>query len=126
MSDTADSETIELTYYQYETVKETYIVQRGADKGKEKESTRTERRTHTETIKDIVTNLENTKKVYLLHRYLVVQNAYHWKIVLLDQSSKKPIFHMDFSENVALTAKKEAKDAHFLKKQYSLHCTVQR
>ena len=49
-------------------------------------------------------------------------DKYHWRIIL--HCNQETIFHMDFSENVSGSHKYEHQDAHFIKKQFSLHCTV--
>ena len=73
----------------------------------------------------IVEKLEKCRLKYLVHRFLVVENTHHWKIILADQSESKPIWHMDFSENLQFTPKYEVQDVHFSKRQFSQHCTVQ-
>ena len=35
-----------------------------------------------------------------------------------------PVFHMDYSENLQITPKFEPQSSHFVKRQFSLHCTV--
>lgn len=114
----------QVKYYQYEQIDEEYIAKRGAEKGQTKVSKRTERVNYTENVEVVIKKLESCRIKYLIHRFLVVENDHHWKIILGDQHESKPIFHMDFSENLQLTPKMEVQDAHFSKKQYSLHCTV--
>ena len=51
-------------------------------------------------------------------------DKHQWKNILGTVSKYGPIFHMDYSENLALAPKYEPQSAHFNKKQYSLHCIV--
>ena len=56
------------------------------------------------------------------HRFQIENDRHHWKNILTMNDGV--ILHMDYSENVSGSPKKEPQDAHFNKKQFSLHCTV--
>ena len=43
---------------------------------------------------------------------------------LIRESCNRNYIEMDFSENIAMKLKFEVLDAHFLGKQYSLHCSI--
>ena len=113
-----------VSYYQYELLTSTYTVKRGVDAGKEKETMRTERVSYSVAIQDAIFKLDSLKTKYLLHRYLIADDKMHWPSVMATVCEEKPIFHMDFSENIQLTPKMEVQDAHFNKRQFSLHCSV--
>ena len=51
-------------------------------------------------------------------------DGFQWKAILETATDEEPKFHADFSENLALTPKSECQDAHFNKRQSSLHCAV--
>ena len=80
---------------------------------------RTERITKTESIKSIQEKLFATRAKYLCNRYLAINDKFEWKKIL-----STVILHMDYSENISGTSREECQDAHFAKRQYSLHCTV--
>ena len=109
-----------VTYYQFENVIEDFVVKRGRDKGKTKETTRTERVIYRKDAEEVTKTLIEVKQVYLLHLYQLAHDSFHWKNIL---AANVPIFHMDFSENISLTPKHEVQDAHFNERQASLHCS---
>ena len=114
-----------VSYYQYEVVVEEYVAKRGPDKGKLKTTKRTDQVTYCKDTKDVVALLGSRRKKYLCHKYQLAHDHYHWKAIIETATPKaSPIWHMDFSENLALTPKSEVQDAHFNKSQSSLHCTV--
>ena len=50
---------------------------------------------------------------------------YQWPRILATIPDNGPIYHMDYSENMAQMHKYEVQSAHFNKRNYSLHCTVE-
>ena len=68
--------------------------------------------------------LMKIQEEYLVHRYEVENDKREWKLILHTVPTYGPIFHLDYSENIQLTPKREVQAAHFNKPQYSLHCTV--
>ena len=52
-------------------------------------------------------------------------DKYHWPRILETVNDLGPVFHSDYSENMAQLTKFEAQSAHFNKRNYSLHCTVE-
>ena len=58
-----------------------------------------------------------------MHRYQVLNDRHHWAKIL-SSLEIGPIYHLDFSENLAQMYKEEAQSSHFNKPQYSLHCSV--
>ena len=65
----------------------------------------------------------NLKKEYCTHKYFVYNDKYHWPRILASVPEYGPIYHMDYSENMA--QKFEVQSAHFNKRNCSLHCTVE-
>ena len=109
------------SYYQFEVTSVPYITKKTKEK---KIAKKTERLQKKESIKDIEAQLFERKTEYLCHRYLTVNDTYEWKKILSTVNEYGSILHMDYSENVSGTPREECQDAHFAKRQYSLHCTV--
>ena len=65
------------------------------------------------------------RHIYLKHGYLPEKEKYEWSNILSTISDISSIFCKDFSENLSGTPKFELLSAHFLKWQFSLHCTVE-
>ena len=59
-----------------------------------------------------------------MHRYQVFNDKLHWPKILTTTDDQGPIYHFDYSENLAQSYKYEPQSSHFNKNQYSLHCTV--
>ena len=55
------------------------------------------------------------KHVYLKHRFQIANDKFEWKKIIYTIPESGVIHHMDYSE---------PQDAHFSKKQFTLHCTV--
>ena len=56
-----------------------------------------------------------------MHRYQVCNDSYHWPQILNTVGDLRPIYHMDYSENITQSFKYEPHESHSNKKQY---CTV--
>ena len=91
------------------------------DKMVEKISKKTERVTSLRSLKEIFNTMLSLKKRYLMHKYQIYNDTFHWPRIL---STEGEIYHMDFSENLTQSYKYEPQSSHFNKKQYSLYCTV--
>ena len=61
---------------------------------------------------------------YLIHKYQIYNDRFHWPTILATTENLGNILHMDYSENVSQHFKYEPQSSHFNKTQYSLHCTV--
>ena len=85
----------------------------------------TERVTKQITYKELYEKMCNLKKEYCTHKYFVYNDKYHWPRILASVPEYGPIYHMDYSENMAQMHKFEVQSAHFNKRNYSLHCTVE-
>ena len=109
------------TFYQFELTKTPYTCKKT---GTEKISLKTERIEHKESVSEICKQFVAIKIPYLVHRFQVSNDEHQWKNILGTVREYGPIFHMDYSENLALSPKYEPQSAHFNKKQYSLHCIV--
>ena len=88
-----------------------------------KEGKRTVRKEFVESFENFKTYFNNQAVTYLLHRYEIKNDKYHWPQILND-TNLGYIFHQDYSENISCSPKFEPQDAHFSSKQTSLHCTV--
>ena len=58
-------------------------------------------------------------------KFLVYNDKHHWPRILATVAQLGPIYHMDYSENMSQLHKYEVQSAHFNKRNYSLHCTVE-
>ena len=67
----------------------------------------------------------SVKKKYITHRYQVLNDRFHWRIILSSIQDTTTLYHLDYSENLVQMDKEEAQSAHFNKSQYTLHCAVQ-
>ena len=114
----------EVTYYQYETVTVEYIAKRGKEKGQTKTSVRTERVIYSQTVEDVTTKMNSMRSKYMLHKYLIADDNYHWKTILSTVSAKEPIYHMDFSENLQFNLRSKRPKLLILLKG-STPCTAQ-
>ena len=65
------------------------------------------------------------KKEYCTHKYQVYNDSFHWPRIVATVPEYGSIFHMDYSENMSQMHKYEVQSAHFNKRNYSLHCTVE-
>ena len=99
-----------LSYYAFEATKHEY--------------TRTERVSKKGTAFELYNCLWNQRSSYLYHRYQIENDKYVWPQILETTNKFGRIFWMDYSENISGTPKFEPEDAHFAKKQLTLHCTV--
>ena len=88
----------------------------------EKISKKTERVEHQLSFQEIYEKLAGQRQQYLMHRFQVLNDRFHWPRVLA--ASTGPTYHYDFSENLPQMYKYEPQSSHFNKNQYSLHCTV--
>ena len=77
------------------------------------------------TVKFLFEKLINERHIYLKHGYLPEKEKYEWGNILSTISDISSIFRKDFSENLSGTPKFELLSAHFLRWQFSLHCTVE-
>ena len=59
-----------------------------------------------------------------MHKYQVYNDKHHWPSILASSEDFGPIYHMDYSKNIAQMYKYKPQSSHFSKQQYSLHCTV--
>ena len=109
----------EVTFYQFDKVKETYI-----DKQNNvKEYSRTKRVDKKLPIQLIAKMTVEQGINYLKHRTYVENDKQVWP-VLREKYAHCKYIHLDFSENINITPKFEVQDAHFSGKQYSLHCML--
>ena len=106
-----------LPCYQFERTKTPYFSKKSNEP---KFSCKTERIAHSNTAQMLM----KIQEEYLVHRYEVENDKREWKLILHTVPTYGPIFHLDYSENIQLTPKREVQAAHFNKPQYSLHCTM--
>ena len=108
-----------MTYHEFEAKEIEHISPKTGEKTKSKMTARDDVK------KDVVpvhAELQNDSKTYLKHSFLIETDKHEWKNIL--SNNDDVIFHMDYSENISGSPKYEVRDAHFNKRQYTLHCTV--
>ena len=116
----------QVTVDQFEQVVREYEKVNAKTNKKEKKKTKVQERVSKQmSYKDLYQRLCNLKKEYCTHKYLVYNDKHHWPRILATVSDLGPIYHMDYSENMAQMHKFEVQSAHFNKRNYSLHCTVE-
>ena len=76
-------------------------------------------------LTELYKKLCSLRKEYCTHKFLVYNDNYQWPRILATIPDYGPIYHMDYSENMAQMHKYEVQSAHFNKRNYSLHCTVE-
>ena len=62
---------------------------------------------------------------YCSNKYQIYNDIYQWPRILATVPEYGPIHHMDYSENMAEMDMYEVQSAHFNKRDYSLHCTIE-
>ena len=110
-----------ISYYKFEVTKTSYLSKKT---NTIKECKRTERVNVSQDVKALLQDIYKLKEKYLLHRYQVENDRMEWRKIIETNHQFGPLFHLDYSENVSGTPKFEPQDAHFSKRQFSLHCTV--
>ena len=90
----------------------------------EKTSSRTERVSSSITYQELYKKLGDIKKIYLMHRYQVNNDVFHWPMILATTITHGSIYHIDYSENLSQIYKYVPESSNFIKRQFSLHCTV--
>ena len=90
---------------------------------KSKTAKKTVRVEQTKTYQETYKQLGSMKTTYLMHKFQVYNDTYHWPKIL-NTVEIGSIYHMDYSENIAQMYKDEPQSSHFNKEQFSLHCTV--
>ena len=85
----------------------------------------TERVSKQMTYQELYKKLSSLRTEYCTHKYLVYNDNYQWPRILATIPDYGLIYHMDYSENMAQMHKYEVQSAHFNKRNYSLHCTVE-
>lgn len=65
------------------------------------------------------------KKAYMVHKFFVYNDKYHWPKIVSTVPEFGEITHSDYSENMSQLHKRESQSCHFNKAAYSLHCTVE-
>ena len=73
------------------------------------------------TYQELYKKLGDIKKIYLMHRYQVNNDVFHWPMILATTIIHDSIYHIDYSENLSQMYKFEPQSS---KRQFSLHCTV--
>ena len=76
------------------------------------------------TMAEVYGKLNGMRLEYLIHKYQIYNDRFHWPTILATTENLGNILHIDYSENVSQHLKYEPKSSHFNKTQYSLHCTV--
>ena len=109
----------DIRFNQFVVDKYTYTTR----KDEEKEAKRTVRQSFRETFSDFKQNFDELRDKYLLHRYGVKNDQFHWPQIKED-ATLGYVFHQDFFENTSCSPRFEPQDAHFAAKQASLHCRV--
>ena len=104
------------SFYMFKSLTEKYFNKQGQPK----EYTRTARVDDSATTAALFEMLNQRAKPYLLHRYAVVSDKVFWNLF----QQKHPFIHIDYSENIQISAKHEAQSAYYSGKQHTLHCTV--
>ena len=75
--------------------------------------------------RDLYKKVWSMKKAYMVHKYYVYNDKYHWPKIVATVPELGEITHCDYSENMSQLHKREAQPCHFNKPAYSLHCTVE-
>ena len=115
-----DSEVI-LRYHQFMLTSSEYVSQKSKTM---KVANRTERVEVVNNVVVVYNEFIAKKHVYLKHRFQIANDKFEWKKILYTIPEFGVIYHMDYSENLSGSPKFEPQDAHFSKKQFTLHCTV--
>ena len=110
-----------ISYYLFEAVKHEY---RSKKTGEMVKTSRTERVKKESTVEELCKTLKEKRNRYLYHRYQIENDNFIWRKVIETVEPLGNIYWMDYSENLSGTPKYEPQDAHFSKKQFTLHCTV--
>ena len=77
------------------------------------------------TYGELYNKLSNVRKEYCRHKYQVYNDISQWPRIFATVPECGPIHHIDYSENMTQMHKYEVQSAHFNKRNYSLHCTVE-
>ena len=105
-----------VSYYQFQTVKETYCNR----EGEEKFYTRTARKDFKDVpLKQVYEKFQLCARSYLVHRYHTLLDKVYWQQYI--DETDGAIVWMDYSQNIKLTEKKQSQSAHFSGKQQTLH-----
>ena len=107
-----------VNYYVLEAVTTKYFNKNG----KKVSYTRTARVDKNESLHSIIDQLQQLAKNYLLHRFSVVNGKIYWKEFL--ETTGNHTLWLDYSQNIAITEKKQVQSAHFSGRQHTLHNTV--
>ena len=105
-----------VSYYQFETVDESYYNK----SGEKKFYKRTARKDYKDvTLRSVYKLLQEGARDYLLHRYHTLLDKVYWQRFLAETQSA--IVWMDYSQNIKLVEKNQTQSAHFSGKQQTLH-----
>lgn len=118
-----DSEAL-VSVDQFKTVTRLYSKLNKENKIEEKKTKLTDRVTEKISYKDLYKKILSMRKTYMIHKYHVYNDKYHWPKILATVPELGDITHSDYSENMSQLHRREAQPCHFNKKPYSLHCTV--
>ena len=111
---------------QFEKVEREYLkLDKESNELKKAFTNLTERVTKQITFADLYKKLWSVKNSYTKHKYQVYNDTYQWPLILATVEEYGEIWYSDFSENMSQLNKYEVQSAHFNKRAYSLHCTVE-
>ena len=88
----------------HEFVVETYTYTN--KKGEKKTGSRTIRKEFVEEFHEFKSNIDSKRSAYLLHRYEIKNDSFHWPQIMSD-TDLGIIFHQDYSENISCSPKFE-------------------
>ena len=100
-----------VSVYQFESVVSSWkVINKDTGLEEVKKISKMERVTKEWTCKEIVEKLAVVRSKYLVHKYQIYNDQYHWPKIL--DSDDGDIFHIDFSENLSQQYKLEPQSTH--------------
>ena len=105
---------------QFETVKREYLkYNKEKDTVESKTSKFTDRVQTKMLYKDLYERIRSMRKAYMVHKFFVYNDKYHWPKILSTVPDIGEIVHLDYSENMSQLHKRKAQSCYFNKKAYS-------
>ena len=87
--------------------------------GKEVSYDRTARVDKTDSVQNIISQLQSVAMHYLIHCFFIINNFIYWQRFLSE--TEHYTLWLDYSQNINFTEKKQVQSAHFSQRQHTLH-----
>ena len=115
-----------VTVEQFETIERQYLkINKKTNEVEQKTSKLTDKVETQMSYSALYKKLTSMRKSYTTHKYQIYNDMYHWPRIMSTVNEYGEIRHCDYSENMSQMFKHEPQSAHFNKRAYSLHCTVE-